>query len=49
MLSLANGTAERRASERMLNIKAKVTASLPVRRTKPIMWPILAPSTSRRM
>jgi hypothetical protein len=52
MLTLANGTAERRASEGMLKINAKVTASLPVRTkpmTRPIMWPIFAPSTSRRM
>ena len=51
MLTLANGTAERRSSEGMLKIKAKVTASLPVRTKpmiRPIMWPIFAPSTSRR-
>ena len=49
MLTLANGTAERRSSEGMLKIKAKVTASLPVRTKpmiRPIMWPIFAPSTS---
>jgi hypothetical protein len=48
MLTLANGTAERRSSEGMPKIKAKVTASLPVRTKpmiRPIMWPIFAPST----
>jgi hypothetical protein len=42
---------ERRASEGMLKIQAKVTASLPVTTNpmiRPIMWPIFAPSTSRR-
>jgi hypothetical protein len=40
MLTLANGTAGRRSSEGMLKIKAKVTASLPVR-TKPMIRPIM--------
>ena len=50
MVTHANGTAERRASEIMLRSKAKLpaTASRPVRTRRtipPIMWPIFAPST----
>ena len=54
MVTLANGTAERRASETMLKTKAKEPAiasrwakTRPM--TAPITWPICAPSTSRRM
>ena len=54
MVTLASGTAERRASETMLKAKAKKRADAsrwaktrPT--TPPIMWPICAPSTSRRM
>lgn len=54
MVTLANGTAERHASETMLKAKAKrpPTASRWAKTrpmTAPIMWPICAASTSRRM
>jgi hypothetical protein len=49
MVTHANGTAERRASEIMLRAKSKaaghrITAGEDRRTIPPIMWPIFAPS-----
>jgi hypothetical protein len=55
MVMLANGTAERRASQIMLKAKAKeagcrITVGGKIRpMTQLTMWPICAPSTLRRM
>ena len=53
MVTLADGTAERRASQIMLKAKAKeaggrITVGEDKPMTRPTMWPICAPSTLRR-
>ncbi len=54
MVTQANGTAERRASEKCLQLRAKRWPAVSRRArtrpmTPPIMWPTFAPSPSRRM
>ena len=53
MVTLADGTAERRASQIMLKAKAKeaggrITVGEDKPMTRPTMWPVCAPSTLRR-